>query len=242
MSGLTITSTYTGTSTTVDSTHDFEAVSAYPSMPVFPEPTIYIVTDKKSQDTETMGLPVVTPSLLTDVEVSSTDQTGSSGRPKITTSTTASMKTLPVVMSRLEAAKPLSTTLPVLTNTNITVALPVVIEPTASIGNISCLQPGPSGSTDKDVPDIIHGYIETLTVEGDNILYLHTKDILANKCMVQLDKLNLWDVADLQAELKATTETTTQQETDDPLVRKESVLATTQNKNHQLHGWQHKKS
>ena len=44
--------------------------------------------------------------------------------------------------------------------------------------------------------------MELLTVEGDDVLYLHMKDILARKCKVVLDNLNAGNISELQEELK----------------------------------------
>ena len=49
---------------------------------------------------------------------------------------------------------------------------------------------------------IKHNYIEVLTVEGDEVLHLHTRDITANKCTVKLDKLSAIDIDNYNQELQ----------------------------------------
>ena len=49
---------------------------------------------------------------------------------------------------------------------------------------------------------IKHEYIEVLTVEGDEVLHLHARDITANECTVKLDKLSAIDIDNYNQELQ----------------------------------------
>ena len=71
---------------------------------------------------------------------------------------------------------------------------------------------------------IKHDYIEVLTVEGDEVLHLHTRDITANKCTVNLEKLSASDIENLNQELQEQQATDIPDEPDiPPLKRKKHV-------------------
>ena len=116
----------------------------------------------------------------------------------------SSLNILPVVTSHsanITNIDPLPVVTPDLTDvippeasvkTIVSTALPVVTESANKITRSATMDP-PISTSNMDMPSwtnrygIIPQYTEVMNVEGDDVLHIHTQDILSNKCCVPLE-------------------------------------------------------
>ena len=170
----------------------------YQSMPVFPEPMIYVV----EMNDATQEIPEKMSSRSVSAEPLDKEDT----QPEPTTSTTMSGPSI-----QCKTSSTSSPTKPLLTTQK---ALPVVTDPLVPSGKNEASQ----GNTEN--LGIKHDFIEVLSVEGDEVLHLHTMDIYATKCTIRSDKLTVHDIENCKLELKEQCSLDTQQDDDAPSLTK----------------------
>ena len=184
----------------------------YQSMPVFPEPTIMIVKKPKT----ILDLPENT-------ESQSNNSTAISPKPIWTQpvyimNMTTEMTTSTTTTKSAEVREQVSSTSTVMPTSAAIVPLPMVTLPNIALDSAEC----PQAATDN--LGIKHDFIEVLTVEGNEVLHLHTKDIIATKCTINLDKLTPSDIENYNKEVKSCHSSDTMQDLDVPsLKRKQRV-------------------